>query len=165
MARYGPMVSHPDAGRAPIPFTSLVFGYGPVAPFLAAAVGAWTMPTPWPGLLTRLAIIWGGIILVFVAGVRRGYGFGDPGASTLREIATMLVYVVLGGLSLVFASFGLSALALWLQVAGFILVPLFDRKAASTGDAPVYFARLRPPQMTIVVLALAALIARLASTA
>jgi hypothetical protein len=156
------MVPHPEAGRAPIPFLSLVFGYGPVAPFVAAAVGAWSMSAPWPGLLTRLAIIWGGIILVFVAGVRRGYGFGDPGASTVREIASMLVYVVLGGASLVFASVGLLAVALWIQVAGFILVPLFDRKAAFAGDAPAYFARLRPPQMTIVVAALAALIARLA---
>jgi hypothetical protein len=157
------MVPHPDAGRAPIPVTSLVFGYGPVAPFVAAAVGAWTMPEPWPGIAIRLAIIWGGIILVFVAGVRRGYGFGDPGASTVREIATMLVYVVLGGLSLVFASFDMSVVALWVQLAGFVLVPVFDRKAAFTGDAPSYFARLRPPQMTIVVAALAALIARLAS--
>jgi hypothetical protein len=165
MGRYGLMASHSDATRAPIPFLSLVFGYGPVAPFAAAAVGAWTMPAPWPGLATRLAVIWGGIILVFVAGVRRGYGFGDSGASTFREIATMIVYVVLGGLSLVFASFGLPMVALWVQLASFIVVPIFDRKAAFTGDAPPYFARLRPPQMTIVILALAALIARLASRA
>ena len=156
------MAPHPNAGRAPIPFLSLVFGYGPVAPFVAAALGAWSLSAPWPGLLTQLAVIWGGIILVFVAGVRRGYGFGDPGASTVRAIATMLVYVVLGGLSLVFATIDLTVIALWVQVAGFIVVPLFDRNAAFTGDAPAYFARLRPPQMTIVVAALAALIARLA---
>jgi hypothetical protein len=39
-------------------------------------------------LLIRFAITWGGIPLVLVAGVRRGNGFGDTGASMcgmLRE--------------------------------------------------------------------------------
>lgn len=152
-----------DATRAPIPFSSLVFGYGPVTPFVAAALGAWTMAAPWPGIATRLAIIWGGIILVFLAGVRRGYGFGDPKASTFREIATMVVYVFLGGLSLVFASVQQPTLAVMCQVVGFFLVTLMDRRAAFTGDAPPYFARLRAPQMAIVLTALVALLMHIGS--
>ncbi len=152
-----------DPTRAPIPLASLVFGYGPVAPFVAAALGAWTMAAPWPEIATGLAIIWGGIILVFLGGVRRGYGFGDPKASTFREIATMLVYVSLGGLSLVFASIQQPTLAVICQVVGFFLVPVMDRSAAFTGDAPPYFARLRAPQMAIVLTALVALLMHLVS--
>jgi len=123
------------------------------------------MPAPWRAIATHLAIIWGGIILVFVAGVRRGYGFGDPEASTIREIATMIVYVCLGGLSLVFASVQPPLLALLLQVVGFLLVPILDRRAAFTGDAPPYFARLRVPQMAIVLTALLVLLMRVLADA
>jgi hypothetical protein len=150
-----------DADRSTIPLGSLVFGYGPMAPFVAAAIGAWFLPPPWLALSTRLAIIWGGIILAFLAGVRRGFGFGNADASTVREIATMLIYFVLGGSSLVFASIDQLALALLVQVIGFIMVPMLDRRAAFTGDAPRYFARLRVPQMTIAVAALVALLGRL----
>jgi len=159
------MTAQPDADSAPIPLESLVFGYGPMAPFAAAAVGTWALPAPWPVVATGLAIIWGAIILVFVGGVRRGYGFGNAAASTIHEIATMLVYVVLGGLSLVLADLGQPAGALGLLIVGFVLAPAFDRRAAFTGDAPAYFARLRGPQMTIAVVTLAALLAHLLVTA
>jgi len=159
------MTNRLNARRAKIPLASLVFGYGPMAPFVMAAIGAWTLPRPWPALATSLAIIWGGIILVFVAGVRRGYGFGEPRASTVREIATMLVYFGLGGISLVFASISQLTVALVLQVVGFILVPALDRRAAFTGDAPAYFARLRVPQMMIAIVALLALLAHLSTGA
>jgi hypothetical protein len=155
------MAGHPDADRAPIPLSSLVFGYGPMAPFAAAALGAWTLAAPWPVLATRLAIVWGAIILVFVAGVRRGYGFGAPEASTAHEIATMLVYFGFGGLSLVLADVGRPAVALALLVVGFVLAPVFDRRAAFAGDAPPYFASLRGPQMAIAAAALVALLAHL----
>jgi hypothetical protein len=101
------------------------------------------------------------MILVFVAGVRRGFGFGDPQASTVREIAAMLIYFMLGGVSLVVAGFSLLRLALLAQVLGYVVVPVLDRRAAFTGDAPRYFARLRVPQMTIAVAALVALLGRL----
>ncbi len=155
------MTLHSDADRAKIPLDSLVFGYGPMAPFVVAAIGAWTLPPPCPELATRLAIIWGGVILVFVAGVRRGYGFGEPEASTAHEIATMIIYVVLGGLSLVCASISRSAVALLTQILGYVMVPIFDRRAAFTGDAPPHFARLRIPQMAIAVAAMSALLCRL----
>jgi hypothetical protein len=151
----------PVGDGARIPLASLVFGYGPMAPFVAAAFGAWALPSPWPALAARLATIWAGMILVFVAGVRRGFGFGDPQASTVREIAAMLIYFMLGGVSLVVAGFSLLRLALLAQVLGYVVVPVLDRRAAFTGDAPRYFARLRVPQMTIAVAALVALLDRL----
>jgi hypothetical protein len=140
-----------------VPLDGIVFGYGPMLPLVAAAVGAWALPPPWPAIATHLAIVWGALILVFVAGVRRGYGFGNPRASTPVEIATMLVYFVFGGLALVMPDVRMS---LALLLAGFALVPLLDRRAAHRGDAPAYFARLRPPQMALAVVSLAALLAR-----
>jgi hypothetical protein len=148
-----------DVKYTTIPLASLVFGYGPVAPFVAAAIGVWTLTPPWPQMATSLALIWGGIILVFVAGVRRGYGFGAPKASTAREIATMLIYFALGGLSLVFTTYGQPDVALTLQVAGLLLVAFMDRRAAFSGDAPAYFATLRVPQMVIAAAGLMALLA------
>jgi hypothetical protein len=153
-----------DADFAPVPFSSLIFGFGPMAPFAAAAIGAWFLAPPWPALATHLAIIWGGAILIFVAGVRRGFGFGEPDASNAREIATMLVYFVLGSLSLVLAGASQTVVALMLQVIAYILVPIFDRRAAFAGDAPPYFARLRGPQMAIAVAALVALLVRRVSS-
>jgi hypothetical protein len=155
------MGNREDADRAAIPLTSLLFGYGPMAPFAAAAIGAWILPKPWPALATHLASIWGGVILVFVAGVRRGYGFGDDKASTAVEIAAMLAYFSLGALSLLLASLSWLGVALGLQAAGYCLVCVLDRRAAFTGDAPRYFARLRVRQMPIAVAALLALLAHL----
>jgi hypothetical protein len=77
----------------------------------------------------------------------------------------MLVYFLLGGLALVSASLSQPAIALFIQIAGYIVVPVFDRRAAFTGDAPPYFARLRGPQMAIATAALVALLARLLSGA
>lgn len=152
------MQPNAPATRAPIPITSLIFGYGPMLPLVAAAAAAWVMPPPWPDLALRLAPIWAAAILTFVAGVRRGYGFGAPGASTAVAIVTMLVYFVPGSLALVLLSAGRSATALALLLLGFALVAIVDRHAATTGNAPAHFARLRVPQMTIGALALAALL-------
>lgn len=137
--------------------TSRIFGYGPMLPLIGAAIGVWTLPPPWPGIALRLALIWGAAILIFVAGVRRGYGFGAAGASTTVEIVTMLVYFVPGSLALVLAMYGHFTVALPLLMAGFAAVAILDRGAALTGDAPAHFARMRVPQMTFAVVALATL--------
>lgn len=134
-----------------VPRTSLLFGYGPMLPFAAAAIGAWTLPFPWPGIAIELAILWGALILAF----------GAPGTSTGRAIATMLGYFVPAGLALVLSSFGARLPALALLLLAYLLVIVLDRRAALTSNAPAHFARLRPPQMAIAVIALAALLARM----
>lgn len=157
------MPDRSDPDHAPIPVDSLVFGYGPMLPYAAAALGAWTLPPPWPTLATGLGIVWGGLILAFLAGVRRGYGFGAPHASKPREIAAMLSYFVPAGLALITGWAGRSLIALVVLLAGHAAVAVLDRRAAFAGDAPAHFARLRPPQLAIAILALAALVARLSS--
>jgi hypothetical protein len=147
--------------RAPIPVTSLIFGIGPMLPLVGAATGAWALPMPWPDIALKLALIWGAQILIFVAGVRRGYGFGAAGASTTVEIITMLMYFVPGSLALVLTMYGYLTVALLLLIAGFALVAILDRRAALIGDAPAHFSRLRVPQMMIAVIALGCLAARI----
>ena len=154
------MTIRPITDPASIPLTSLVLGYGPMVPLAAAAVGSWTLPAPWPAIALALAIIWGALILALLGGVRRGFGFGDPAASTTNEIVAMLLYFVPAGIALVLANFGAPAPALALLIVGYGLVLILDRLAGQTGDAPPHFARLRGPQMGLALASFAALLVR-----
>ncbi len=152
--------AHPAPDRADdprVPVNSILFGYGPMLPLIAGGAAAWLLPWPWPLWAVQATILWGALILVFIAGVRRGFGMGNPGASTAAEIATMLVYFLL---ALVAIAVPRLPLSLALLALGFALVALLDRRAAMTGNAPAHFARLRPPQMLMGIVGLAAALAR-----
>jgi hypothetical protein len=140
------------------PLASLVFGYGAMAPLVIAAIGAWVLPRAWPVTAVHLAAIWAALILAFVGGVRRGFGFAVPGASTAAEVAAGIAYFALAGLGLLLMPY--AWLALWPLMVGFAAVALFDRRAAVRGLAPAHFAALRPPQMLLGAAALAAMWAR-----
>ncbi|GGO92695.1 DUF3429 family protein [Stakelama pacifica] len=135
----------------PIPIDSLIFGYGPMLPFIAAALACWAMPAPWPSIAVWLMTIWGAMILTFVGGVRRGFGFGYRGACTGVEIATMLVYFITAGLALLLPW---PALSVFLLAAGFALAAILDTRAALKGNAPAHFAALRIPQFGIATVSL-----------
>lgn len=143
-----------DATRTVPPADSIILGYGPMLPTLAAAIGAWVLPPPWPLWALHLGILWAAMILIFIAGVRRGFGFGFPAASKAASIASSLGYFVFAGVALVLAS---PVLALIPLLIGYALVALLDRRAALHGDAPAYFAALRPRQMLVALLGLAGL--------
>lgn len=132
--------------RNRIPTDSIIFGYGPMLPLVAAGIGAWVLPPAWGVLAVRLAIIWGALILSFIGGVRRGFGFATPRASTPVEIVAAVVYVTIAGLALLVPFVGT---ALALLAAGYALAALLDRRAALAGNAPAHFARLRPPQLLL----------------
>lgn len=137
-----------------IPANSAILGYGPMVPLVVAAVVAWAVPGLVAEVALRLAIIWAALVLAFIGGVRRGFGFGVDRASTPSEIASSTAYFASGGLALVspYPDWALALLAF-----GFLLAAWLDRRAAIAGNAPFHFARLRPPQMFIGALALAAL--------
>lgn len=141
-----------------VPANSALLGYGPMLPLVAAALAAWLTTGDLPSIALRLAIIWGALVLAFIAGVRRGFGFGVDRASTGSEIASSTGYFALAGLALVAPR---ADLALGLLVFGYLLAAVLDRRAALAGNAPFHFARLRPPQLGIGALALALLWARL----
>jgi hypothetical protein len=137
-----------------IPWTSVVFGYGPMLPLVAGAFGTWFMAPDWKVAAIRLSIVWGAIILVYIAGVRRGFGMAEDRASTAVEVVTSMGYFILGGLALVVPAV---PTALALLIVGYTLAAVLDRRAALRLDAPAHFARLRPPQLLIGTAALVAI--------
>jgi hypothetical protein len=149
--------------RTTIPLDSVIFGYGPMLPFAAGAIGSWATPAL-QGTAIGLTIIWGALILSFVGGVRRGFGFGEPSAATRVEIATMAIYVSIAGLALIFGWQGSPAWATGLLAAGFAVVVVLDSMAARAGNAPAHFTRLRGPQMGVAVVSLLILLARIVTS-
>lgn len=96
-------------------------------PLVTAALGAWLLPDPWPLLAVQLAITWAAIILAFIGGVRRGYGFGQDrpstGAAILDARAALggnapLHFAALRPLQLTLGATALAALWAWLLFGG-----------------------------------------------
>ncbi|USU11783.1 DUF3429 domain-containing protein [Sphingomonadaceae bacterium OTU29THOMA1] len=143
-----------DATRPDIPADGAILGYGPMLPLVVAGAGAWLLPQPWPFWAVQLGIIWGALVLTFIAGVRRGFGFGSPQASKPAEITASIAYFTLAGLALVI---GRPSVALLPLIIGYVLAALLDRRAALAGNAPAYFATLRPRQLLIGAAGLAGL--------
>ena len=112
-------------------------------PFAAGAIAAWMFRDATP---IRLTIIWGGGILAFLAGVRRGLSFRTPGGEAFAQIATMLWLFMLAVAAL--ASPWLVSAATMLLV-GYISVAILDPRAAARQEVPLFFARLRPLQMMV----------------
>lgn len=129
-----------------IPRNAQLLGFGPMLPLVAAGIGAWVLPGTWPILAVQLAIVWGAIILAFIGGVRRGFGFARESASTAVAIAAAAAYLTIAGLALVVPR---ATMALALLIVGYALAALLDRRAALAGNAPDFFATLRPPQLLL----------------
>lgn len=142
-----------------VPWLGVVFGFGPMIPFAVGAALAWWRRDDLGDAILYLTILWGCAILLFLSGVRRGVSFRTEGGATFIQIATMLGLFSLGFVALVAASLGQTVTALALLVAGFTTVAILDPIAARTGEAPLFFARLRPFQIPIAILSLCALLA------
>lgn len=142
-----------------IPWLSVVLGFGPMLPLVAGAGLAWWMKgQPLDYLVVLLTILYGSSILLFLAGVRRGVSFRTEGGPTFTQIATMLGLYGLGLTALIASVMGKAVLALGLLILGFSAIAVLDPIAARNGEAPLFFARLRPLQMPIAVASLAALL-------
>ncbi|USI71789.1 DUF3429 domain-containing protein [Sphingomonas morindae] len=139
-----------------IPALSLVFGYGPMLPMLIGAGIAWTMAFPWPIIATSLTVLWAGAILLFLSGVRRGLAFHTPGGERPVQMLTMLWLFLLGLGAFVVRT---PVAALILLLIGYGSIAILDPIAARREEAPAHFARLRPPQMLVGMIGLAALLA------
>jgi hypothetical protein len=150
------VVNEPMDRSPAIPLLSLVFGFGPVFFLLATAIAAWLLPAPWGGWAIVAGWLWGTAILLFLAGVVRGLSFAAPDGPQPRQIVLMMMIFVLGLAALATPS----AIAFPLLATGYLLVGVTDPIAAHQDLAPAHFARLRPPQMTVAVIALIALAAR-----
>lgn len=137
------------------PPLGLLLAFSAMIPIAIGAIGAWLLPDPFDGLARDMAIVWGGAVLCFLAGVRRGVSFRTPGGATAAQLATMLWLFVLGIGSL----FLLQTVAPpILLLAGYVSLATLDPLAARRGEVPLFFARLRPVQMLIPILASIALL-------
>ncbi|MEW9854702.1 DUF3429 domain-containing protein [Novosphingobium sp. M1R2S20] len=124
-----------------IPLLSLLLGYGPVLIILLAGV-AFLFDRLWA---VRFGQLWAAAILIFLAGVVRGLSFFTEGGPRMTQLLMMLLRFLcgIGGL-IISPPFAFGILGL-----GYLSIPFYDARAARTGAAPRYFARLRPPQMAI----------------
>ena len=138
-----------------VPGLSRVLGYGALLPLVIGAAAAWLLKGELATLALSLTILWAGSILVFLAGVRRGLSFRTVGGPTPVQIATVLWLFMLG---LASAASPSSVAALVLLLVGFLSPGVLDPWAARRGEAPLFFARLRPFQILLPIASLAALL-------
>lgn len=148
-------MTDPSPSRA-IPESSLVLGYGPMLLLPILAVMSWGAHGWWSALFVGAGQLWAAVLLIFIAGVRRGLSFTTEGGSRPIQLATMMWLFLMGlaGLALPWIA-GFCAL-----VIGYGSVAILDPKAAKRGEVPRHFARLRPPQMAVAILGLAGLLLR-----
>ncbi len=149
-------VRHGPEGAIETPPLSLVLGYGAMLPFVILAVAAWMLGGRRATWAVTGTVLWGSALLAFLGGVRRGLSFRTAGGPTFAEIATMFWLFVLALAAL--AAPVLPALVLLL--VGYASVVALDPPAARHGEAPRFFARLRPVQMSIPIASLLAVLAR-----
>ena len=145
--------------RRDVPWLSVVLGYGPMLPFVVGAGASWVLRGFWHGEVVLVTMIWANAILAFLAGVRRGLSFRTEGGPALAQIATMFCLFVLALLSLLALTHGFTRLAIGSTLLGFAAILVLDPIAAHDGQAPLFFARLRPPQISIAAASLAVLLA------
>ncbi|MCW6510055.1 DUF3429 domain-containing protein [Hyphomicrobiales bacterium BP6-180914] len=141
-----------------VPWLSVVFGFGPMLPFVIGATLAWLDFRPGRNVWFDLVVIWAVSICTFLAGVRRGVSFRTMGGPTRRQMITMLWLFSAGSGALVLWWLGLPSLTLVLLAAAFTSIGILDPIAAQSGEAPLFFARLRPVQMVLPVVSLLSLL-------
>ncbi len=139
--------------RATVPFDGILFGYGAMVPFVLCVAGVWFGGPRIAALSLSVTILWGAAILIFLAGVRRGLSFRTPGGPRGAQIGMML-WLFLAGIA---APLLPVAWALGVLVLGYASLFALDPVAARHDEAPLYFARLRPPQMAIPIVCLLAI--------
>ncbi len=141
-------------GEGPrVPLDGLILGWGPMLPFPVAVLAAWLGGEGVATLASSAAIVWGGALLIFLSGVRRGLSFRTEGGPRWSQLA-MFAWLFWSGLAALMVT---SGWALWLLLAGFLSLLVLDPLAARRGEVPLYFARLRPWQMAVPVASMALL--------
>jgi hypothetical protein len=135
-----------------IPLDGLLLGWGAMVPLAAAAGLAWV--PDWSALALEAGRLWAAAIVVFLSGVRRGLSFRTEGGPRASQLAMML-WLFCGGLGSVLLPL---VWALWLLLALYASLAVLDPIAARRGEAPLYFARLRPAQMGVGVVCLGVMV-------
>ena len=133
---------HPE-----IPWLSVVLGFGPMLPIVAGAIVAWTTESLVRGEAILLSVLYASAILAFLAGVRRGLSFRTEGGPALAQLATMATLWLAAFLALACIVHAYALPALLILAISYAASMILDPLAARAGQAPLFFARLRPPQL------------------
>ena len=149
--------------RTDIPPAALWLGYAGLIPFLAGALAVWVGPGEWTYVL-RAEILYGVVILSFMRAVHWGlaiaeYGSTEGGSVAWGRLGASVAPALLGW----FATFVLAWAALAVLIVCFVGLFFFDVRETRAGRAPAWYPRLRRPLTIIVVLSLAASLARVAA--
>lgn len=141
-----------------VPWLSVILGFGPMLPFIGGSALAWADVAPGRSVWLDLTVFWAASICTFLSGVRRGVSFRTMGGPTPAQIAMMLWLFCVGSGALVLWWLHWSSLALVSLAVAYASVGILDPIAARRGEAPLFFARLRPVQMVLPVVSLLTLL-------
>ena len=152
-----PLTDGEEDPKTRAPAISLLLANAAMVPIALGAAASLLSGNDRRPAITRLTIAWAGAVLCFLAGVRRGLSFRQAGGSTLGQVGATLWLFVLGAAALVSPR---RDAALVLLLSGHASLATLDPKAARRGEAPRYFARLRPVQMLVPILSLVVLLVK-----
>jgi uncharacterized RDD family membrane protein YckC len=143
------------AGRGPSRWIDPLLAWGAVLPLLAGAALAWIASGNLRTAAMSVTLIWGGAMLVFQAGVRRGLVLAEGAVSSVAALILMLWIFGLAIGSMVSLD---PVVSLALLIAGYISLAVIARSETAAGRAVVGH---RPSQMLLAVASLGAVAARL----
>lgn len=152
-----PRPSRPDPHRAGLGPTAVAAGWLGVLPFAVALACVALAPTPgWRGFGLQLALVWGAVILSFVAAVHWGLALaGHWRWSLATTLGAVLPSVWAAGALLLGGSRGVALL-----VAGFGSFWLYEHRRLGAELPPDYLALRRALSLTVcAVLALTVILA------
>ena len=128
-------------------------------PMAAAAIGSWILHGDFRNGAVQAGAIYAASILAFLGGVRRGVSFRTEGGPQVARLMTMAALWLFAFPALLCVNDGMQDVAIGLLIVGYGAIAIFDPIAARAGQAPLFFARLRRPQMLIAIASLVALVA------
>jgi hypothetical protein len=147
------------AGQSTVPPAALWLGIAGLLPFVAGTLGVWLLPPFWAGEALDAQCFYGAVILSFLGAVHWGLsigGFGPGPAADWRRLAWSVVPALFG-----WAAQLLSEVPSFVTlILGFAGVLCGDIAAARRGFAPAWYPVLRWPLTAVVILALAASLAK-----
>lgn len=159
----------PGATVSGVPIPAAVYGGGGLVPFVATAVAAWVVPTPWITAAIFIQLAYGATILSFLGAAHWGLALAGQGrngdsvaASTWTRLGLSVVPALIAWASLIPALVPrwLDA-AILVQMVTFAGVFLGDLRAVRDGLAPAWYPSLRKPLTVVVILALGASLLRM----
>ena len=155
------MSATPTPNHTDLPTAALWLGYAGLIPFLAGALVVWVGSGEWAAFALRAQLLYGVVILAFMGAVHWGlaiaaYGSDDGGPPGWGRLAASVTPALLAW----FSTFLVAWAALALLIVSFVGLFFFDVRETRAGRAPPWYPRLRRPLTIIVVLSLAASLAR-----